>query len=125
MTIAEKCCQRNVRNAFSILRKTILNPQSHDDNKSPTYRLEIDKTFQLIADFASIPLIKRKELLAVGSILTYTNAGKLYSVEMKLQDNLFLLDVGGVKKLGKSKINLTTWTFDKDWNFRIAIRNIM
>lgn len=103
----------NVRNAFSILRKTILNPQSHDDNKSPTYRLEIDKTFQLIADFASIPLIKRKELLAVGSILTYTNAGKLYSVEMKLQDNLFLLDVDGVKKLGKSKINLTTWTFDK------------
>ncbi len=101
----------NVKNAFLILRKTILNPQSHDDNKSPTYRLEIEKTFQLIADFESIPLIKRKELLAVGSVLTYTNIAKHYSVEMKLQDNLFLLDVGGVKKLGKSKINLTTWTF--------------
>jgi energy-coupling factor transporter ATP-binding protein EcfA2 len=101
----------DVKNAFSILRKTILNPMSHDDNKSPTYRLEIEKTFQLIADFESIPLIKRKELLAVGSVLTYTNAGKHYSVEMKLQDNIFLLEVGGVKKLGKSKINLTTWTF--------------
>jgi energy-coupling factor transporter ATP-binding protein EcfA2 len=102
----------NVKNAFSILRKTILNPQSHDDNKSPTYRLEIDKTFQLIADFESIPFIKRKELLAVGSVLTYANEVRHYSVEMRLQDNLFLLDVGGVKKLGKSKINLTTWTFE-------------
>lgn len=101
----------DVKNAFSILRKTILNPMSHDDNKSPTYRLEIEKTFQLINDFESIPLIKRKELLAVGSVLTYTNAGKHYLVEMKLQDNLFLLEVCGVKKLGKSKINLTTWTF--------------
>jgi energy-coupling factor transporter ATP-binding protein EcfA2 len=102
----------NVSAAFSILRKTSLNPQSHDDNKSPTYRLEIDKAFALIADFASIPLIKRKELLAVGSVLTYTNAAKHYSVEMKLIDNLFLLDVDGVKKLGKSIINLTTWTFE-------------
>ena len=102
---------QNVKDAFSILRKTILNPQSHDDNKSPTYRLEIEKTFQLLADFESIPLIKRKELLAVGSVLTYTNAANHYSVEMKLQDNLFLLNVGGVKKLGTSKINLTTWTF--------------
>ncbi len=103
---------QNVKDAFSIFRKTVLNPQSHDDNKSPTYRLEIDKTFQLIADFESIPLIKRKELLAVGSVLTYENAARHYSVEMSLQDNLFLLDVGGTKKLGKSKIHLTTWSFD-------------
>jgi len=102
----------NVTAAFSILRKTNLNPQSHDDNKSPTYRLEIEKAFALIADFVGIPLIKRKELLAIGSVLTYTNAAKQYSVEMKLMDNLFLLDVDGIKKLGKSKINLTTWTFE-------------
>lgn len=103
---------QNVKDAFSILRKTILNPKSHDDNKSPTYRLELEKTFQLIADFAGIPLIKRRELLAVGSILIYANAARHYSVEMSLQDNLFLLDVAGTKKLGKSKIHLTTWSFD-------------
>lgn len=101
-----------VKDTFSILRNTILNPMSHDDNKSPTYRLELEKTFNLIAGFESIPLIKRKELLAVGSILNYTNAEKKYSVEMTLQDNLFLIEVDGVKRLGKSKIHLKTWSFE-------------
>jgi energy-coupling factor transporter ATP-binding protein EcfA2 len=103
---------QNVKDSFSILRKTILNPKSHDDNKSPTYRLELDKTFQLIADFTSIPLIKRKELLSVGSTLTYTNTAKRYSADMILQDNLFLLEVDGIQKLGKSKIHIITWTFE-------------
>jgi energy-coupling factor transporter ATP-binding protein EcfA2 len=64
----------NVTGAFSMFRKTILNPHSHDDNKSPTYRLEVEKTFALINDFSSIPLIKRKELLPVGAVLSYSNA---------------------------------------------------
>ncbi|MDP3443562.1 MAG: AAA family ATPase [Ignavibacteria bacterium] len=102
---------QSVKDAFSVLRNSILNPQSHDDNKSPTYRLELDKAFTLITDFASIPLINRKVLLPVGSLLTYSNAAIDYSVSMVLQDNLFLLSVNGVKKLGQSKINLTTWNF--------------
>jgi energy-coupling factor transporter ATP-binding protein EcfA2 len=102
---------QRVRDAFLVLRKTILNPQSHDDNKSPIYRLELDKTFQLISDFESIPEIKRKVLLPVGSLITYNNAAENYSVSMVLLDNLFLHSVDGIKKLGKSKINLTTWTF--------------
>lgn len=103
---------QNVKNSFSLYRKIILNPMSHDDNSSPTYRLELEKTFQLIADFTSIPLIKRKQLLPVGSILTYSNPAKHYSLEIKLGDNLFLLDVDGNKKHSGCKYRLRTWSFE-------------
>jgi energy-coupling factor transporter ATP-binding protein EcfA2 len=102
---------QNVKDAFSILRKTVLNPMSHDGNKSPTFRLELDKTFQLIDDFASIPLIKRNEILKVGSALTYSNAVHQYSLEIELADNLFLLDVNGIKKTSICKFRIRTWTY--------------
>jgi energy-coupling factor transporter ATP-binding protein EcfA2 len=101
----------NLSNAISLYRKIILNPQSHDDNKSPTYRIEIEKAFQLISDFESIQLIRKKELLPVGSVLSYINPARQYSVVIKLQENQLLYEVGGVKKLSKCNIHITTWSF--------------
>lgn len=102
---------QDVKDKFSIFKKALLNPMSHDDVKSPIYRSELEEAIKLIDDFETIPVIKRKVLVPVRTHLAYTNLTHNYSVEIELIDNLFIIQNNNVKKIKKCKCIIKTWTF--------------
>lgn len=67
----------------------VFNPSSHFDLKSPLYKVEIEKAFEIHKILNEIPKLKVHLLAGMRASLFYTNAALHYSAEFTLKDNLY------------------------------------
>ncbi|QTA87476.1 AAA family ATPase [Desulfonema magnum] len=89
----------------------VLNPMSHDDLKSPVYKIEIENTFRVIRTFQNLPQISRILLLPIHATITYTNRDKDYAAEVQLADNLYIVIKNTDKYFSQCKYRMKKWTF--------------
>ncbi len=94
-----------------LYKTLVLNPMSHDDPKSPVYRVEIENTFRVVRTLKNLPHIEKVLLLPIHATITYTNPDLNYTTEIELADNLYVVIKGTDKHFARCKYQLKKWTF--------------
>ncbi|MDM8548584.1 hypothetical protein QUF72_00845 [Desulfobacterales bacterium HSG2] len=106
-----------VQEGIKLYKTLVLNPMSHDDPKSPVYRVEIENTFTVIQQLWNLPHIEKVLLLPVHATITYTNPDLDYTAEAELADNLYVVVKGADKDFARCKYRLKKWTFQSvEWS---------
>lgn len=105
-----------VQEGIKLYKTLVLNPLSHDDPKSSIYKIEIENTFTVIRKLRNLPPIKRVLLLPVHAKITYANPAHVYTAEIELADNLFIVTKGTDRHFAQCTYWLRKWTFQGvDW----------
>lgn len=78
-----------LKNDLYIYKDIILNPTSHNDLKSPIYRGEVWKAYEILKSVYDSPLIKRVPLLNVGDTLYYENLDHNYNAQYILIESIY------------------------------------
>jgi len=98
--------------SFRIYKKTVLNPLSHDDIKSNTYRYEIEQMFEITDKLGQLPILERKQVLRNGDKITYSDQLNNYKATLQLADNLYIVNDGQHKKFSNCSYRLIHWEKD-------------
>jgi energy-coupling factor transporter ATP-binding protein EcfA2 len=98
--------------AFRTLKKTILNPLSHDDLKNPLYRVELEQMFTVVDKLKTLDKIERSLLLKSGDKIAYNNSDHNYKAIVELSDYLYKVQTTSTKTLAKCSYKLIHWSKD-------------
>lgn len=91
----------------------VFNPSSHFDLKSPIYKVEIEKAFQIYNILNSLPKLTVHLLAGMRASLFYTNVALNYSAEYVLRENLYAVTVPGQPaRLSDPKHKLVTYSLN-------------
>lgn len=102
-----------LRNQLLHFKDIVFNPSSHFDLKSPLYKIEIEKAFEVFNILNAIPKINRYLLIGMRGSLKYENLDKSYSAEIILKENLYAIQIPNAElRLTDPKHNLTSYTKD-------------
>jgi len=71
----------------------VFNPSSHYDLKSPFYKSEIEKAFEIYKILNEIPKLKIHLIAGLRASLFYKNIDKNYSAEYMLLENLYAIRI--------------------------------
>ncbi|WP_313189139.1 hypothetical protein [Sphingobacterium sp.] len=100
-----------LRHQLIQFKDIVFNPASHFDLKSPLYKIEVEKAFEIYEILDSLPKLTIKLLCGMRASLFYTNAALNYSAEFILKDNLYAVQIPGQDpRLSNPKHNLVTYS---------------
>lgn len=100
-----------LRHQLIQFKDIVFNPASHFDLKSPLYKIEVEKAFEIYDILNSLPKLTIKLLCGMRASLFYTNAALNYSAEFILKDNLYAVQIPGqATRLSNPKHNLVTYS---------------
>ena len=92
----------------------VFNPSSHFDLRSPLYKIEIEKAFEVYNILNAIPKLKRHLLVGMRANLFYKNDEKDYSATFILRENLYAVEIPGEPiRLSDPKHNLISYSLNK------------
>lgn len=102
-----------LRNELLQYKDIVFNPSSHFDLKSPLYKVEIEKAFQIYNILNSLPKLTVHLLAGMRASLFYNNAALNYSAEYVLRENLYAVTVPGQPaRLSDPKHKLVTYSLN-------------
>lgn len=102
-----------LRNELLQYKDIVFNPSSHFDLKSPLYKVEIEKAFQIYNILNAIPKLTVHLLAGMRASLFYTNAALNYSAEYVLRENLYAVTVPGQHaRISDPKHKLVTYSLN-------------
>lgn len=112
--------------SFRIYKKTVLNPLSHHDIKSNTYRYEIEQMFEIVDKLRKLPILERKLALKSGDKIAYSDQSNNYKATIELADNLYIVNDGHQKKFSNCSYRLIHWEKDSIpyWNRGSALPHV-
>ena len=100
-----------LRNELLQYKDIVFNPSSHFDLKSPLYKVEIEKAFEIYNILNGIPKLTIHLLAGMRASLFYTNAALNYSAEYVLRENLYAVTIPGQQvRLSDPKHRLVTYS---------------
>lgn len=100
-----------LRNQLMHYKDIVFNPSSHFDLRSPLYKIEIEKAFDVYDILNSIPQLKRHLLVGMRANLFYSNVALNYSAEFILRENLYVVQiVGEPAKFSNPKHSIIKYT---------------
>lgn len=100
-----------LRNELLQYKDIVFNPSSHFDLRSPLYKIEIEKAFEIYNILNAIPKLTIHLLAGMRANLFYTNTALNYSAEFILRDNLYAVMVPNSPiRLSNPKHSLVTYT---------------
>ncbi len=103
-----------LRNHLLQFKDIVFNPSSHFDLKSPLYKIEIEKAFEVFNILNAIPKICRYLLIGMRGILKYENLNNAYSAEFILKENLYAIQIPNNElRLSDPRHNLISYTKDE------------
>ncbi len=85
----ETSIDADLQQSLKMFKDLVLNPSSHYDLKSPLYKIEVEKAFEVVEKLSQLPTIDRKLLLGMGSSLYYENTAQAYKAEYMLVENVY------------------------------------
>jgi recombinational DNA repair ATPase RecF len=92
----------------------VFNPSSHFDLRSPLYKIEIEKAFEVYNILKTLPKITRHLLVGMRGSLFYRHNEKDYSATFILKENLYAsYVVGASARLSNPKHKLISYTQNK------------
>ena len=94
----EDLIDSNLMRKLKLFKDIILNPSSHYDLQSPIYRVEVEKTFDIVDSLSKIPVLKRTLLLGIGSSVFYKNVENNYDAEYILKENIYRIEISEADK---------------------------
>jgi energy-coupling factor transporter ATP-binding protein EcfA2 len=109
--------QLNIRKPEELLkglrlyRKSLLNPSSHDDIKSPFFRKEIEDAFNLIEELKKLEKPERYVVLRKGQELTIEFEEENYKMFMENKDQIFITTYNGNKAISLTRYFIKSWEF--------------
>jgi energy-coupling factor transporter ATP-binding protein EcfA2 len=80
--------------SLRVFKKAILNPTSHDDLRSPLYRSELDKAFDLVKQLEALPKLKHQTVALKGDYLRLNLSEYDYWLDVELTTDLKLVQYG-------------------------------
>ncbi|WP_312332511.1 hypothetical protein [Sphingobacterium sp.] len=100
-----------LRHQLIQFKDIVFNPASHFDLKSPLYKIEVEKAFDIYNILDGLPKLTITLLCGMRASLFYTNIMLNYSAEFILKDNLYAVQIPGhVSRLSNPKHNLVTYS---------------
>lgn len=110
------CCDiisEQLRNELLQYKDIVFNPSSHFDLKSPLYKVEIEKAFDIYNILNTIPKLKVHLLAGMRASLFYTNVSLNYLAEFTLKDNLYAVVIpNNSVRLSDPKHSLVTYSLN-------------
>jgi energy-coupling factor transporter ATP-binding protein EcfA2 len=102
-----------LRHQLLQFKDIVFNPASHFDLKSPLYKIEVEKAFEIYEILNSLPRLTIQLLCGMRASLFYSNAALNYSAEFILKDNLYAVQIPGQAiRLSNPKHSLVTYSKD-------------
>lgn len=102
-----------LRNELLQYKDIVFNPSSHFDLRSPLYKIEIEKAFEIFNILKAIPKLTIHLLAGMRASLFYTNVALNYSAEYVLRENLYTVTVPGQPaRLSDPKHKLVTYSLN-------------
>jgi hypothetical protein len=80
--------------SLKVAKKAILNPTSHDDLRSPLYRGELEKVFDLVEKLQNLPILKKQNIAHKGDWITMKLVEHHYFICCELLSELVLVRCG-------------------------------
>lgn len=100
-----------LRNNLMHYKDIVFNPSSHFDLRSPLYKIEIEKAFEVYDILNAIPQLKRHLLVGMRANLFYENTALNYSAEFILRENLYIVQIPGEPvRFSNPKHSIVTYT---------------
>ena len=91
----------------------VFNPSSHFDLRSPLYKIEIEKAFEVYDILNAIPKITRELLVGMRGNLLYRNDERDYTANFILRENLYGSYIDGQPvRLSNPKHSILTYTLN-------------
>lgn len=102
-----------LRNELLQYKDIVFNPSSHFDLRSPLYKTEIEKAFDVHKILNTIPKITLHLLAGMRASLFYSNTALNYSAQYILRENFYAVSaIGNAVRLSDPKHTLVTYTFN-------------
>jgi hypothetical protein len=98
--------QQEIGRSLNVFKRAILNPTSHDDLKSPMYRSEIDKVFDLVNKLTSLSIVKKRNVAHNGNWITMKFPEHHYFICCELLSDLLLVRHGDTVQFLPVKVNV-------------------
>lgn len=100
-----------LRHQLIQFKDIVFNPASHFDLKSPLYKIEVEKAFEIYDILNGIPKLTISLVAGMRASLFYKNTVLNYSAEFILKDNLYTIAIPGqATRLSNPKHSLVTYT---------------
>ena len=100
-----------LRHQLLQFKDIVFNPASHFDLKSPLYKIELEKAFEIYDILDRLPKLTIHLLCGMRASLFYTNTPLNYSAQVILKDNLYAVQIPGqATRLSNPKHNLLTYS---------------
>lgn len=80
-----------LREKLRLYKDIVFNPASHYDLRSPLYKAEIEKAFEIVAILEGLPILERKLLIGMKGSLFYKNEDKNYEATYVLLENIYAI----------------------------------
>lgn len=87
----------NLLHNLKLFKRLVLNPASHNDLRSPLYRVEIEQAKELVENLNEVAIVRRELVLEKGRTLYYRNDVKNYEADYILTENLYMAVIAGIK----------------------------
>lgn len=102
---------QGLRHQLLQFKDIVFNPASHFDLKSPLYKIEVEKAFDIYNILDGLPKLTITLLCGMRASLFYSNAELNYSAEFILKDNLHAVQIPGqADRLSNPKHKLVTYS---------------
>lgn len=102
---------QGLRHQLLQFKDIVFNPASHFDLKSPLYKIEVEKAFDIYNILDGLPKLTLTLLCGMRASLFYTNAALNYSAEFILKDNLYAVQIPAQPtRLSNPKHKLVTYS---------------
>ncbi len=98
--------EQEIGRSLNVFKRAILNPTSHDDLKSPLYRQEIEKVFDLVDKLQNLPTLKKQNIAHMGDWVTMKLVEHHYFICCELLTELVLVRCGNDVKLLPVKVDV-------------------
>lgn len=85
----EDLVDEKLKEDLYIFKDIVLNPTSHYDLRSPIYKGEVEKTFNILKSVYDLPILKRTPLLNVGDTLYFENTANNYKAQYVLTETIY------------------------------------
>ena len=106
----------DLRKKLMLYKDVVFNPASHYDLRSPLYKIEIERAFEIHGILDSLPKLNRILLVGMRGTINYkyNNDEKVYEAQYFLKDNLYLVKVSnGTHRLSDPKHQLISYTLNQ------------
>jgi energy-coupling factor transporter ATP-binding protein EcfA2 len=90
----DKELPKEIKDEFEKHSQTVMNPFSHDDLTSPTYRSEIERGFRLIEAFEKLPKLTKKPIAFSGDLIYMKVDSADYIIACTLNSDLTVVKYG-------------------------------